>query len=58
MSLTNMQVFNKYIQPAIIETLAVMIDKFNGASRGAIRLTTEDCLICARLVATCAALAA
>ena len=41
MALTNMQVFNKYIQPAIIETLAVMIDKFNGASLGAIRLTTE-----------------
>lgn len=41
MSLTNMQVFNKYISPAIIETLAVMVDKFNGASRGAIRLTTQ-----------------
>lgn len=41
MALTNMQVFNKYISPAIIETLAVMVDKFNGASRGAIRLTTQ-----------------
>ena len=41
MALTNMQVFNKYISPAIIETLAVMVDKFNAASRGAIRLTTQ-----------------
>lgn len=41
MSLSNMQVFNKYYQPAIIETLAYMVDKFNGASAGAIRLTTE-----------------
>lgn len=40
MSLTNMQVFNQYIMPATIETLAQMIDKFNAASRGAIRLTT------------------
>nr|WP_257733694.1 major capsid protein [Cupriavidus nantongensis] len=36
-----MQVFNKYIMPAIIETLAQMVDKFNQASNGAIRLTTE-----------------
>jgi hypothetical protein len=36
-----MQVFDKYYQPAIIETLAYMVDKFNGASAGAIRLTTE-----------------
>ena len=41
MALSNMQVFNKYYQPAIIETLAYMVDKFNGASAGAIRLTTE-----------------
>ena len=41
MSLSNMQVFSKYYQPAIIETLAYMVDKFNGASAGAIRLTTE-----------------
>lgn len=40
MSLTNMQVFNQYIMPVTIETLAQMIDKFNAASRGAIRLTT------------------
>lgn len=41
MALTNMQVFNQYIMPATIETLAQMIDKFNAASRGSIRLTTE-----------------
>ncbi|CAB5187161.1 hypothetical protein UFOVP166_12 [uncultured Caudovirales phage] len=40
MSLSQMQVFNQYIMPATIETLAQMIDKFNGASAGAIRLTT------------------
>jgi hypothetical protein len=36
-----MQVFNKYIMPATIETLAQMVKKFNAASGGAIRLTTE-----------------
>lgn len=41
MSLTQMQVFNEYIMPATIETLAVMVAKFNEASRGTIRLTTE-----------------
>lgn len=41
MSLDNMQVFNQYYQPAIIETLAQMIDKFNEASRGAIRLSAQ-----------------
>ncbi len=41
MSLSNMQVFNQYYQPAIIETLSQMVDKFNEASRGSIRLTTE-----------------
>lgn len=41
MSLSQMQVFNQYIMPATIETLAQMIDKFNEASNGAIRLTTE-----------------
>lgn len=40
MSLSQMQVFNKYIMPATIETLAQMIDKFNAASRGSIVLTT------------------
>ncbi|QPA25453.1 hypothetical protein IR196_04990 [Brucella anthropi] len=41
MSLSQMQVFNKYFMPAIIETLAQMVQKFNAASNGAIRLTTE-----------------
>lgn len=41
MSLSQMQVFNEYIMPATIETLDQMIDKFNGASGGAIRLTTS-----------------
>lgn len=41
MSLSQMQVFNKYFMPATIETLAQMVDKFNGASGGAIRLTTD-----------------
>lgn len=40
MSLSQMQVFNETIMPATIETLEQMIDKFNGASNGAIRLTT------------------
>lgn len=40
MSLSQMQVFNQYVMPATIETLAQMVDKFNGASNGAIRLTT------------------
>lgn len=41
MSLTQMQVFNTYFMPATIETLAQLVDKFNAASAGAIRLTTE-----------------
>lgn len=41
MSLSQMQVFNQYIMPATIETLGQMVDKFNGASAGAIRLTTQ-----------------
>jgi hypothetical protein len=41
MALSDMTVFNQYVQPAVIETLAQMVDKFNGASNGAIRLTTE-----------------
>lgn len=41
MSLSQMQVFNEYIMPATIETLGQMVEKFNGASNGAIRLTTE-----------------
>lgn len=41
MSLSQMQVFNEYIMPATIETLGQLVEKFNGASNGAIRLTTE-----------------
>ena len=41
MSLSQMQVFNEYIMPATIETLDQMVNKFNAASRGAIRLTTQ-----------------
>lgn len=41
MSLSQMKVFNEFFMPATIETLAQMIDKFNGASGGSIRLTTE-----------------
>jgi hypothetical protein len=41
MALTDMEVFNTYFMPATIETLAQMVDKFNGASNGAILLTTE-----------------
>ena len=41
MSLSQMQVFNEYIMPATIETLGQMVEKFNAASNGAIRLTTE-----------------
>ena len=40
MSLSQMQVFNEYVMPATIETLGQMIEKFNAASNGAIRLTT------------------
>ena len=41
MSLDDMKVFNEYIMPATIETLAQMVEKFNQASNGAIRLTTD-----------------
>lgn len=41
MSLSQMQVFNQYFMPATIETLAQLVQKFNGASNGAIRLTTD-----------------
>lgn len=40
MSLSQMQVFNEYIMPATIETLGQMINKFNAASNGSIRLST------------------
>ncbi len=41
MALSQMEVFNQYIMPTTIETLAQMVDKFNQASNGSIRLTTE-----------------
>jgi len=41
MSLSQMQVFNEYIMPATIETLGQMVEKFNDASNGSIRLTTD-----------------
>lgn len=41
MSLSNLKVFNDYLQPATVETLAQMVEKFNAASAGAIRLSTE-----------------
>lgn len=41
MALSNMVVFDKYYIPATIETLGQMVDKFNGASNGAIQLTSE-----------------
>ena len=41
MSLSQMEVFNKYFMPAIIETLAQKVELFNAASNGAIKLTTE-----------------
>ena len=40
MALSDMKVFNEYIMPATIETLGQMIQKFNAASAGSIRLTT------------------
>lgn len=41
MALSDSIVFNQYMQPAIIETLAQMVEKFNGASRNSIRLTAD-----------------
>lgn len=41
MALSNMKVFNREVQTATIETLAQMVDKFNGASAGAIVLTSQ-----------------
>ena len=41
MALSEMQVFNEYMMPATIETLGQMVEKFNAASGGAIRLTTD-----------------
>ena len=41
MALGDMVVFNQYIMPVVIETLAQQTAKFNAASKGAIKLTTE-----------------
>jgi hypothetical protein len=41
MALSDMKVFNDFLTPATIETLGQMVDKFNAASRGSIRLSTE-----------------
>lgn len=41
MSLSNMEVFNKYYMSAIFETLDQLIDKFNAASAGTIILSAE-----------------
>lgn len=41
MALSDMKVFNDYVKKTTIETLAQAIDKFNAASAGAIRLTTQ-----------------
>lgn len=38
MSLSNMEVFNKYYMPATMETLAQMVERFNEASGGSILL--------------------
>jgi hypothetical protein len=41
MALSDMKVFNEYVREATIETVAQMIDKFNGASAGAIQLSAQ-----------------
>lgn len=41
MSLSNMKVFNEYLKQTTIETLQQDVEKFNAASAGAIRLTTQ-----------------
>ncbi len=41
MALSDMKVFNSYLRDTTIETLAQMVDKFNGASGGAIQLSTK-----------------
>lgn len=41
MALSDMKVFNEYVKTATIETLSQLVEKFNGASAGAIRLTTQ-----------------
>lgn len=41
MALSDMKVFNQWLQRATIETLAQRVEKFNAASAGAIQLTTQ-----------------
>ncbi|EWC39552.1 major capsid protein [Stutzerimonas stutzeri] len=41
MALSDMKVFNEYLKNTTIETLAQDVEKFNAASAGAIRLTTQ-----------------
>ena len=41
MSLSNMKVFNDYLKKVTIETLTQDVAKFNAASAGTIRLTTQ-----------------
>jgi len=41
MALTDMKVFNQFLYQPTIETLGQMVEKFNAASRNAIRLSTE-----------------
>lgn len=41
MALTDMKVFNQYVQEATIETVAQMVEKFNEASAGGIVLSTD-----------------
>lgn len=41
MALSDMKVFNSWLQRATIETLAQRVEKFNSASAGAIQLTTQ-----------------
>jgi hypothetical protein len=41
MALSDMKVFNEYLKKTTIETIAQMVEKFNAASAGAIRLTPQ-----------------
>lgn len=41
MALSNMKVFNEYLKRTTIETLQQDVEKFNAASAGSIRLTTQ-----------------
>lgn len=41
MALSDMKVFNEYLKNTTIETISQMVEKFNAASAGAIRLTPQ-----------------